>query len=45
MENGNNIQLSLQLLGYTLKARGAKVKHKQMQRFLDFVNFIFLPPH
>lgn len=38
MEQENCIQLSVQLLGYILIARGAGLKHKQMQRFSGFVD-------
>ena len=45
MRQGNNIQLSVQLLGCILIAKGAKVEQKQRQRYLEFVNSIFPPLH
>lgn len=40
MCRANSTQLSVQLLGFLI-ARGAKVKQKQMQRFLEFVYSVF----
>lgn len=45
MEQGDSIQLLVQLLGYILVARGAEVEQIQRQRYLEFVNIIFLLPH
>ena len=45
MRQGNNIQLSVQLLGCILIAIRAKVEQKQRQRYLEFVNSTFPPLH
>lgn len=44
MEQVNSIQLSVQLLGCILIARGAEMEQKQRKKtFLGFVNIIFQP--
>ena len=43
MEQRNRIQLSVQLPRCILIARGAEMKQKQREMFLEFVNIIFLP--